>query len=112
MDFWAVSCAPCRDAMPALEAIHHDYKDRGLVIFGIDIGEERSKVQTFLEKMPAPYPILLDTDLDVAKLFHVDVIPTFILIDPDGKIVDGQIGFVSKPELTPQTSANPNYAGC
>jgi hypothetical protein len=45
-------------------AIHHDYKDREIVIFGIDIGEERSKVQTFLEKTPAPYPILLDIHID------------------------------------------------
>src|SRR5688572_10274611 len=41
LDFWAVGCAPCRDAMPALEAIHQDYSGGDLVILGIDIGEER-----------------------------------------------------------------------
>src|SRR5262245_21836900 len=58
LDFLAVGCVPCRDAMPAVEAIHHDYKDRGLVILGINIGEERSQVQTFLKSAPASYPIL------------------------------------------------------
>ena len=94
LDFWAVGCGPCRDALPTLEAVHHDYKDRGLVILGIDVGEERLTVETFLKKTPAPYPILLDTGWDVAKLFQVNVIPTYILIDPDGKIVDGQVGFL------------------
>src|SRR5262249_16683544 len=93
LDFWAVGCPPCRDAMPALEAIHPDYKDLGLVILGIDIGDERLQVQTFLKSTPASYPILLDTNLDVANLYHADVIPTFLLIAPDGKIVDGQMGF-------------------
>jgi thiol-disulfide isomerase/thioredoxin len=94
LDFWAVSCPPCRDAMPALEAIHHEYKDRGLLIIGIDVGEERSKVKAFLQKAPAPYATLVDTASDVAKLFHVDSFPTFMLIDPDGKIVDTRVGFL------------------
>jgi hypothetical protein len=80
--------------MPALEAIHRDYSGGGLVILGIDIGEERLTVETFLKKTPAPYPVLLDTSFDVAKLFSVNVIPTFILIAPDGKIVDGQVGYL------------------
>ena len=51
-------------------------------------------VETFLKKTPASYPIVLDTRWDAAKLFHVNVIPTYILIDPDGKIVDGQAGYL------------------
>jgi thiol-disulfide isomerase/thioredoxin len=94
LDFWAVACGPCRDSMPALEAIHRDYRDQGLVILGIDVGEERPTVEIFLNKTPASYPIVLDTSSDVAKLFHVLVVPTFMLIDPDGKIVDGQVGFL------------------
>jgi thiol-disulfide isomerase/thioredoxin len=94
LDFWAIGCGPCRDALPALEAVHHDYKNRGFVILGIDVGEERLTVETFLKKTPAPYPIVLDKDWDIAKLFHVNVIPTYILIDPDGKIVDGHVGFL------------------
>jgi len=103
LDFWGVGCAPCRDAMPALEAMHQDYKDRGLVILGIDIGEDRRTVETFLKKTPASYPIVVDTAMDVAKLFHVSVVPTFILIDPDGKIVDGRVGFV---KTGPDSDAN------
>ena len=94
LDFWAVSCAPCRDAMPTLEAIHHEYKDRGLLILGINVGEEPQTVEPFLKKTPAPYPTLLDTSSDVAKLFHVNLLPTFILIDPDGKVVDWKGGFL------------------
>jgi len=94
LDFWAVACVPCRDAMPTLEAIHHEYKDRGLLILGIDVGEERRTVETFLKKTPAPYPTLLDISSDVAELFHVNSFPTFILIDPDGKVVDWKIGFL------------------
>jgi thiol-disulfide isomerase/thioredoxin len=94
LDFWGVGCAPCRDALPSLEAIHRDYKDRGLVILGIDVGEDQQTVEGFLKTTPASYPIVIDKGGDVQKLFHVFVIPTYILIDPTGKMVDGHGGFL------------------
>ena len=111
LDFWAVACAPCRDAMPALEAIHQDYSGEDLVILGIDIGEERLTVETFLKTTPAPYPILLDTRFDVAKLFSVNVVPTFILIDPDGKIVDRQVGYIKAGTNSPESIGESQLRG-
>lgn len=52
LDFWATWCGPCRRAMPAMENIARDYKDQGLVVLGIDVGENRETVEDFLNTTP------------------------------------------------------------
>jgi TonB family protein len=99
LDFWASWCAPCRAAMPALEALNSKYKDRGLVILGIDVGENRQTVEAFLKSTPFSYPAILGTESEIANLFQVTGYPTFVLIDPSGKIVANQMGYSSEAAL-------------
>src|SRR5262245_43753224 len=48
LDFWTTWCGPCREAMPALETLYREYRDKGLVILGVDAGEDRQTVEAFL----------------------------------------------------------------
>jgi thiol-disulfide isomerase/thioredoxin len=43
IDFWATWCAPCIEIIPHLNTIHEKYKDKDLVVIGIDIGEPAAK---------------------------------------------------------------------
>ena len=36
IDFWYRSCYPCLKAMPVLENLHQKYKDKGLLVIGIN----------------------------------------------------------------------------
>jgi cytochrome c biogenesis protein CcmG, thiol:disulfide interchange protein DsbE len=37
LNIWATWCAPCREEMPALQALHEEYGPRGLRIIGVSV---------------------------------------------------------------------------
>src|SRR5438874_1268118 len=40
INFWATWCEPCREEMPAMQAVYEQYRDRGLIILAIDMEED------------------------------------------------------------------------
>ena len=90
IDFWATWCPPCRDALPAIEKIQQQWRDRGLVVLGIS-DEASHVIQSFLTKNPISYPTLLDPDRRVHNLFGQDGngqgIPLTVVFDRDGNFL-------------------------
>lgn len=43
LNFWASWCPPCRKEMPSMEKLWREYKDDGLVIVAVNLGEPRKK---------------------------------------------------------------------
>jgi peroxiredoxin len=102
LNFWATWCPPCRAEMPFLQEIYEDkeWSEKGLVILTIDIGEDPSVVKEFMESYDLSFPVLLDTDQDVALEYNIRAIPTTFFIDKDGIIQDIKVGaFSSKTEI-------------
>jgi thiol-disulfide isomerase/thioredoxin len=93
LDFWATWCGPCKRSLPTLEKIHHDYASSDFVILGVDVGENRETVANFLKTNPMPYPVIIGADSGITTAYAVKVIPTYVLIGPDGKVVSQQFGF-------------------
>lgn len=86
VNFWATWCPPCRKEMPDLETLYNRFKGSGLVVLAIS-DEEASKIKPFVAKAGVTYPILLDADRGVNKLFQVEGIPKSFVYDRDGKLV-------------------------
>ena len=90
IDFWATWCPPCRDALPTIEKIQQQWRDRGLVVLGIS-DEASHVIQSFLTKNPISYPTLLDPDRRVHNLFGQDGngqgIPLTVVFDRDGNFL-------------------------
>jgi thiol-disulfide isomerase/thioredoxin len=97
IDFFYQSCYPCRLAIPALISLYTKYKEKGLVVIGIDPVDKRNtgnwnELTAFLSKRQVNYPILLD-DEDVARKYKVRGYPTIYLIDKRGKILFSISGY-------------------
>jgi thiol-disulfide isomerase/thioredoxin len=99
LDFWATWCGPCRESAPVIEKLHSEFKDKGLVVLGVDVGEEQKLVEAYLKPRPAPYPIVIGSDYGLDRLFQVGPIPTFIVISGEGKIVAHQTGYSGESRL-------------
>jgi len=95
LNFWATWCGPCRQEMPLIQAIFEEQPDNGLVILAIDIGENASAVNNFMQSNNFSFPVLLDTDQDVALEYNIRAIPTTFFIDKDGLIQEIKVGAFS-----------------
>jgi len=95
LNFWATWCGPCRQEMPLIQGIFEEQSGKGLVILAIDIGETPSAVNNFIQRSNFSFPVLLDTDQDVALEYNIRAIPTTFFIDKDGIIQAIKVGAFS-----------------
>jgi cytochrome c biogenesis protein CcmG/thiol:disulfide interchange protein DsbE len=109
VNFWATWCEPCKIETPWLIDFQQKYASRGLVILGVAMDEEGSKIvtpyiasQTFDvngQKEPINYRILLGDDDIADKFGGVEGYPTSMLFTRDGQKVKTLIGLEDYGEI-------------
>ena len=92
LDFWATWCGPCKMAMPHLNEVHNEYKDRGVNVIGMSFGERGADPQAYMDSQGFGYGLLLDTN-DVGRGYGVNGIPDMIVIGVDGVVLERVIGY-------------------
>ncbi len=86
LSFWASWCGPCRRELPELSALAGEYKDKGLVVFGVN-DEGKGTARKYADEARLSFQTLDDSGLKAYKLYRVRAIPSLFLIDKNGKIV-------------------------
>ncbi|MFC1874855.1 redoxin domain-containing protein [Chloroflexota bacterium] len=100
LNFWATWCGYCCEEMPYLQQIHDEWQDKGLILLTINKRESLSKVRSFMQDNGYSFPVLLDTNNDVAQEYNVTGIPATFFIDKDGIIQEWRLGsFPSKEAI-------------
>jgi peroxiredoxin len=100
VNLWQESCSACRSEMPYLQAIYEKWPGDKLEILAVDVGERDAFVQSFVDRQGLTYPILLDSDEAVYKIYQTPSIPATFFINADGiikKIKEGR--FTSESEI-------------
>ncbi len=97
VDFWTYSCVNCLRTLPHVKRWHKLYADKGLVIIGVHTPEfefekDPKNVSQFVADHELEYPIVLDPDYKVWKLYANQYWPRKYLINKDGYIVFDHIG--------------------
>jgi peroxiredoxin len=103
VDFWATWCAPCREEIPMLNALHEEFGERGLVILAMS-DEDASVIQRFVESHDVAYTNLT-APAEVSESYGVLGLPSAYLIDRDGKIVATMVGPKSADDLRQRIAA-------
>ena len=85
VNFWATWCGPCRAELPDLAAVYSKHQAEGLTILGVD-DEQVETVSGFVASNFIPYPILLDLNGRVTRMYRVSAIPTTFVIDRRGMV--------------------------
>ena len=103
LNIWGTFCGPCIQEMPDLGELAEEYAGTGVQIVGIpvDVYDEEGirTAQTIIDKTGADYVHLLPTqDLYDICLDGVSAVPTTVLIDKNGTVVDTVVGARSKED--------------
>lgn len=98
LDFWASWCSPCLKEIPKMKDIHNKYSDKGLVIVGISLDDDKDKWLGAIDKHRLDvWTQILSTEEniderlfteDISELYNTgDYIPFYVLMDKDRKII-------------------------
>ncbi len=82
IDLGARTCIPCKKMAPILESLSTEYRGKASVLF-IDV----------------------HADPDAAEKFRIQMIPTQIFFNAQGKEVKRHIGFMDKPDILKELKA-------
>ncbi|MCM3599729.1 thiol-disulfide oxidoreductase ResA [Robertmurraya korlensis] len=101
LNFWATWCKPCEKEMPFLNNQYQAYKDQGVHVIAVNVGESNVAVSDFSKRYDLQFPIVTDKDSQVMTAYGVDPLPITFLIDKQGNVVEihkGQI--VAEADVT------------
>lgn len=98
LNFWATWCTPCRTEMPEFQEIYQR-NEQDLVVLGINLEESPGDIQDFVSPLNITYPILLDKDGLVSRLYKVIQLPNTYFIDRQGILRIRHIGFLSSDQF-------------
>jgi peroxiredoxin len=100
VNFWATWCGPCRQEMPHLNRLYGKYRDAGFTLLGVNIDEDQAKAVSLAARLGLQFPVLLDTDKKVSRLYDLSTMPSTVLIDRDGRMRYVHLGYREGYEST------------
>ncbi len=86
VNFWATWCGPCQQEMPLLDQMYKKFKPTGFTLLGVNVDKDVPTVKDLLTRKPVTFPILLDPTNQVSKAYHVNDMPSTVIIDRKGDI--------------------------
>ena len=92
LQFWTTWCRYCRSDQQAVDSLTKAFKDKGLVVLAVNVGESKKTVKQYLEKSPRACRVVLTEDTNLAARFPSAGFPMYVAIDRSGKIAGQQEG--------------------
>ncbi len=109
LNVWATWCAPCKQEMPELQALHQRHREQGFSVIGVSVDAARlaPEVRRLVDEFGLTYPNVHDARNTIGPSFKVVGYPTSFLIDRQGAIVWRRDGLIDPgdPELAAALAA-------
>ena len=86
VNFWATWCPPCRAEIPDLQKFHENEDITILAVNLTETEQDMDKVEEFVDDFGMTFPILLDTETEVADTYKIQPIPSSFMVDSNGRI--------------------------
>jgi len=106
VNFWGTWCAPCIEETPAIQAAYEQLQASGVEIVGINLRHQEEvgakgdeAVRSFVKNFGVTYPVVLDADGEVARLYQISPIPTSYFIDAAGNIRYVYVGTLTTADI-------------
>ena len=92
--FFKVSCPVCKFAFPFLERLYQRYHTENVTFLGVS-QDNVSSSREFAKDFGVSFPILIDdASYTVSNAYGLTMVPTVILVQPNGAVRVSSMGFV------------------
>jgi peroxiredoxin len=98
VNFFASWCGPCRQEMPALDALHQRYEALGFKVLGVNVDEDRDAALALLDDVEVSFPVVFDPTSAVSRTYDVAGMPSTFVVDRDGVVSYVHKGYVAGDE--------------
>jgi len=94
INFWFVSCLPCRAEFQLFQKLHNELKNDGFDIVAINGLDDANKVKRFLREQAITFPVVLAKDMTpgVISSYKIETYPSTYLLNSEGRIVYRSVG--------------------
>ncbi len=95
-DFWATWCGPCRASSPNVQILHDTFAgDDGVLVVGVHADDGVDDPAAYMTEHQYTYPIVVRGEA-VANAFGIHALPTFVILDAQGREVYRSMGTLSE----------------
>ena len=108
INFWATWCEPCKVEIPSLQTVYDTYKDRGLRIIAINLGETLETARSWVQEMNLNFDVVIDPTAKIASLYQLRGQPSTYVVSPNGVI--SQVFFGPINEAALETALAPYFS--
>ncbi|RKX77276.1 MAG: hypothetical protein DRP60_06630 [Spirochaetes bacterium] len=102
LNFWASWCPPCRAEMPMLDRLQSDPKLNNVVFYAVNAARTEKNPgdgSVWMESNGIELPLLFDNTGQGMNVYKITGLPTTIIIDAHGQVVERKTGAVSRSWL-------------
>lgn len=87
INYWAPWCKPCIEEIPQLNELHHQYA--GITVFGVNYdGAVGEALAEQVDKLGVTFPTLEQDPSAIIGTPRPVVLPTTLVLDPEGHVVE------------------------
>ncbi|MFF1385667.1 TlpA family protein disulfide reductase [Arthrobacter sp. NPDC058288] len=103
LNFWYAACAPCRAEAPDLAALHTEFKNKGVLFYGVNVRDDAATAAAFERTFNVKYPSFDDSDgsvlLAMTEYVPPRAVPTTLVLDTQGRVSARILGISQKGTL-------------
>jgi thiol-disulfide isomerase/thioredoxin len=92
LDFWYRGCGWCIRAMPQVKQLAEDYKDRGVVVLGMNTDSDERDAKAVTDRMGLNYATVR-AGHELAEKYGVQGFPTLVIVDQAGVVRGMHMGY-------------------
>ena len=100
LNFWASWCLPCKEETPRLQKTWERWRDKGVVIVGVDAQDFRADAKRFMTRFGVTYPVVYDGKGSTLGRYGVTGFPETYFVSREGRLVGERVqGEISDEQL-------------